>query len=172
MIDAKVIANINAKIEAVERQLTSITASLTSVSTQITSIQNEIAAINKRLQIAVLAGAPPVKPLVLMIIALTLISSGAMAQSGLASFYGNENHQWRTASGEAYRPWAEATCASRTVPFGSYLFVKDLRTGRTVTCRVNDRGPFVRGRIIDLSLRAAQILGMKGVTQVEIEQMR
>jgi rare lipoprotein A len=105
-------------------------------------------------------------------VVLVLSTVSAFGQSGIASKYGNENHQWRTASGEAYRPWAEVTCAHRTARLGSYLRVVDLRTGKSVVCRVNDRGPFVRGRIVDLSFLAAARLGMKGTDPVSVSGVR
>jgi len=77
---------------------------------------------------------------------------------GLASFYG---HQSRTASGEKFNP-QELTAAHRTLPFGTRVRVTDVATGRSVTVRVNDRGPFVPGRVVDVSHSAAETLGMVG----------
>jgi rare lipoprotein A len=102
------------------------------------------------------------------LVVLVLLASPAMAQEGLASKYGNENHQYRTATGEAYRPWAEVTCAHRTARLGSWLRVVDRRTKKSIVCRVSDRGPFISGRIIDLSLLAAARLGMRGIDPVEV----
>lgn len=75
----------------------------------------------------------------------------------------------RTANGERYNPDG-ITCAHRTARFGSYLTVLDVRTGKTVVCRVNDRGPFVKGRVVDLSRGAAKKLGIlhRGVAMVEV----
>ena len=83
----------------------------------------------------------------------------ASAESGLASYYGY---------GKAGKG-GELTCAHRTRPFGSVLKVS--YSGRTIQCRVNDRGPFIRGRIVDLSVHAARALGMMsaGVVQVSVE---
>ena len=83
--------------------------------------------------------------------------STAQAESGLASYYGGRGHA------------SEMTCAHRTRPFGSMVTVT--HAGHTIHCRVNDRGPFVRGRIIDLSLSAARALGMmqSGVVRVSIQ---
>ncbi|OKO87896.1 lipoprotein [Bradyrhizobium sp. NAS80.1] len=83
----------------------------------------------------------------------------AHAESGLASYYGY---------GKVGRS-GEMTCAHRTRPFGSVLTVS--YSGRTIQCRVNDRGPFIRGRIVDLSVPAARALGMMsaGVVRVSVE---
>ena len=78
---------------------------------------------------------------------------------GYASWYGHESGN-RTARGEKFRPdWISA--AHPTLPLPSYVEVTDLATGRTVLVRVNDRGPFARGRIIDLSRGAAKLLGVE-----------
>jgi rare lipoprotein A len=92
---------------------------------------------------------------------------------GLASYYGSDFHGKPTASGETYDMW-EYTCAHRELPFGTYLLVTNLENGRKVTVRVNDRGPFVEGRIIDLSYNSARALGMleEGVVEVKIEVLR
>lgn len=97
---------------------------------------------------------------------------GAGPAVGLASFYGRKFHGRRTASGERYDMHA-FTCAHRTAPFGTRLRVTDLETGRSVVVVVNDRGPFVRGRVVDVSLAAARALGMvsRGVTRVRIERV-
>jgi len=86
---------------------------------------------------------------------------------GLASFYSYDPH---TASGEKFNA-QELTAAHRTLPFGTRLRVTDVATGRSVTVRVNDRGPFVRGRVVDVSRSAAQTLGItgKGVAKVKID---
>ena len=86
---------------------------------------------------------------------------------GLASFYG---HQSRTASGEKFNP-QELTAAHRTLPFGTRVRVTDVATGRSVTVRVNDRGPFVPGRIVDVSSSAAETLGIsgRGVAKVKLD---
>ncbi len=97
---------------------------------------------------------------------------GPRAEEGLASFYGRRHQGRRTASGERYDPGA-LTCAHRSQPFGARLQVTDLETGRKVVVTVNDRGPFVRGRVIDLSLAAARELGMveRGVARVRVERL-
>jgi rare lipoprotein A len=78
---------------------------------------------------------------------------------GLASWYGNEYHGRTTASGEVFNQWA-MTAAHRDYPFGSVVRVTNLENGREVVVRINDRGPWVRGRIIDVSRGAAAKLGM------------
>ena len=87
--------------------------------------------------------------------------------NGLASFY---SHGSRTASGEKFNP-GELTAAHRTLPFGTRVRVTNVATGRSVTVRVNDRGPFINGRVIDVSHAAAQSLGMvgKGVAKVKLD---
>jgi peptidoglycan lytic transglycosylase len=78
--------------------------------------------------------------------------------SGVASYYSEGQ---RVASGASFNP-SGYTCAHRTLPFGTHLRVADPRTGRSVVVTVNDRGPFVHGRVLDLSLGAARALGMIG----------
>ncbi len=94
-------------------------------------------------------------------------SDGKDAGYGLASFYSYDPH---TASGEKFNA-QELTAAHRTLPFGTRLRVTDVATGRSVTVRVNDRGPFVRGRVVDVSRSAAQTLGItgKGVAKVKLD---
>ena len=86
---------------------------------------------------------------------------------GLASFYG---HQSRTASGEKFNP-QELTAAHRTLPFGTKVRVTDVATGKSVTVRVNDRGPFIPGRVVDISSSAAETLGIsgRGVAKVKLD---
>ena len=80
--------------------------------------------------------------------------------SGVAAYY-DTNYHGRTAAGETYDPH-KFTAAHRTLPFGTRLKVTDRRTGRSVEVTVNDRGPFTRGRVLDLSLAAAKQLRMLG----------
>lgn len=89
---------------------------------------------------------------------------------GIASFYGPESGR-RTANGERF-PTGEATAASRTLPFNVRVRVTDLGTGRAVTVRINDRGPYVAGRIIDLSPAARRALGMGGLARVCVESVK
>src|SRR3712207_2355167 len=89
------------------------------------------------------------------------------ATAGLASWYGPGFHGRRTASGEKFDANA-LTAAHRTLPFGTQVRVVNQRTGRSVVVRINDRGPFAHGRIIDLSQAAAQAIGVSGVAQVSL----
>jgi rare lipoprotein A len=92
-----------------------------------------------------------------LIIALVLSSASVStceAESGLASYYRGRGHP------------GEMTCAHRTRPFGSMVTVS--HGGRSIRCRVNDRGPFIRGRVIDLSIAAARALGMIGAGVVRV----
>lgn len=92
------------------------------------------------------------------------------AVEGLASFYGSELHGRRTASGVPFDMYA-LTAAHKTLPFGTRVKVTYLATGKTVVVEINDRGPFVSGRIIDLSAAAAKVIGLyaDGVGKVRIE---
>jgi len=87
---------------------------------------------------------------------------------GVASFYDDEGTL--TANGEAFNP-NELTAAHRTLPFGTKLRVTNVANGRSVVVRVNDRGPFVPGRVVDVSLSAAEILGMTdpGTAKVKLD---
>ena len=85
----------------------------------------------------------------------------AFSQTGIASYYGPGFHGRKTASGERFNQHA-MTAAHRSAPFGSLLKVTNTVNGRSVVVRVNDRGPFVRGRVIDVSTVAARQLGMTG----------
>ena len=94
-------------------------------------------------------------------------------QAGLASWYGPGLYGRRTASGTVHTG-AALTAAHRSLPFGTRVRVTNLRNGRTVVVVVDDRGPFVRGRVVDLSLAAARRLGMvrDGVVPVRLEVVR
>jgi rare lipoprotein A len=89
---------------------------------------------------------------------------------GIASWYGRRYHGRRTASGEIF-DMNSATAAHPTLPFGTRVQVTNLENGRSVVLRINDRGPFVRRRIIDVSRRAAQVLGFvqKGTARVRVQ---
>ncbi|MFC3286272.1 septal ring lytic transglycosylase RlpA family protein [Litchfieldella rifensis] len=89
------------------------------------------------------------------------------AEEGLASFYADRYHGRRTASGERFDQQA-LTAAHRTLPFGTRVKVTRLDNGRHTVVRINDRGPFVRGRIIDLSRQAARELGMEADGMVSV----
>lgn len=91
-------------------------------------------------------------------------------QYGLASWYGKEEHGKLTASGETFNMY-DLTAAHKTLPFNSMVLVKNLENGKELVVRINDRGPFVKGRIIDLSYKGAEVLGFagKGLAKVKIE---
>lgn len=91
------------------------------------------------------------------------------SQVGVASWYGGKFHGRKTANGETYDQ-NRMTAAHRTLPFGTKVEVTNLRNGRSVVVRINDRGPFIKGRIIDVSRRAAGELGFRnqGITKVRV----
>jgi rare lipoprotein A len=87
-------------------------------------------------------------------------------QSGVASIYSQKGG--KTASGEATNP-ENLTAAHRSLPFGTMVHVTNPKNDRSVVVRINDRGPFTRGRVIDLTPAAARQLGFSGVTAVNLE---
>lgn len=93
-------------------------------------------------------------------------------QIGRASWYGGPQHGQRTANGERFDR-TELTAAHPTLPMNSLVRVTNLANGRSVVVRINDRGPHARGRVIDVSQRAAEILGIKrrGVATVKVEAL-
>jgi rare lipoprotein A len=98
-----------------------------------------------------------------------IFSNYSFYQRGLASFY---DYKWagrKTASGDKFNP-NKLTAASKTLPFKSIVMVKDVRTGKSVFVEINDRGPYVEDRVIDLSAAAAKKLGItkKGIAKVDI----
>jgi rare lipoprotein A len=94
----------------------------------------------------------------------------ANVQTGLASWYGPNFHGKTTSSREVYNMY-DMTAAHRTLPFGTYVMVMNMDNGKSIVVKINDRGPFVEGRIIDLSYAAAQVLDAigPGVIPVKIE---
>jgi rare lipoprotein A len=98
--------------------------------------------------------------------AVSAIPPTASAQSGIASVYGYSGG--RTASGERASPGG-LTAAHRTLPFGTMVRVTNKSSGRSVVVRINDRGPFVRGRIIDLTPAGARALGFSGLANVSVD---
>jgi rare lipoprotein A len=92
-----------------------------------------------------------------------------LTQGGVASWYGEQFHGLPTASGERF-DMHDLTAAHRTLAFGTQVRIKNLANGREVVVRINDRGPFVAGRIIDLSYAAASKLKMmkQGLAKVEL----
>jgi rare lipoprotein A len=97
-------------------------------------------------------------------------SQPSQVETGLASWYGRRFHGKLTASGEIFNQ-EKFTAAHRTFPWGSRVKVTNLANGKSVEVRINDRGPFGKGRIIDVSRAAARVLGMvgSGITTVRIE---
>lgn len=102
-----------------------------------------------------------------------LTASVAIAQTGMASWYGPGFHGRKTSSGERFDQNA-ATCAHRTHRFGTRLRVTVIATGKSAVCRVNDRGPYAGARIIDVSRGVAARLGMlrSGVARVSVQTIR
>lgn len=100
--------------------------------------------------------APPAQPSI-----APPLASGQYVEEGIASWYGAPFNGRRTSDGEIYDMY-QMTAAHRTLPFGSIVQVTDLSNGRQVDVRINDRGPFVNNRIIDLSYSAAEALGVVG----------
>jgi rare lipoprotein A len=93
-------------------------------------------------------------------------ANGAFAESGVASVYSTESGR-RTASGRPLNP-SGLTAAHRSLPFGTKVRVSNRKNGRSVIVTINDRGPFVRGRIIDVSPAAARELGFSGLAPVTL----
>ncbi len=94
-----------------------------------------------------------------------------LLERGLASWYGRKFHGRRTASGELYNMYA-MTAAHPTLPIPSYARITNPKNGREVIVRINDRGPFAKGRVVDVSYTAALKLDiLRGVTPVEVERL-
>jgi rare lipoprotein A len=98
----------------------------------------------------------------LAVLGVAASEGAAQAACGTASWY---HEGAKTANGERYRPDG-ISAAHKTLPFGTKVMVRNQRTGRSVTVRINDRGPFIRGRIIDLSRGAKRVIGMDGLASV------
>lgn len=99
-------------------------------------------------------------------------ASHQFSQVGVASYYGGSFHGRKTANGEIYNKNAY-TAAHKTLALGSYVLVTNIRNGRKVVVRINDRGPFSQNRVLDLSVAAAKEIGMfhSGITHVKIEAL-
>lgn len=95
--------------------------------------------------------------------------ASSAGEIGIASHYGGKFHGRKTASGERYNQNA-MTAAHRRLPFGTRVRVTNARNGKSVILRINDRGPFVRGRVVDVSMAAARQLGFSGLTKVTVEK--
>jgi rare lipoprotein A len=106
------------------------------------------------------AGSPPI----------AASTKTAAAETGIASYYADKYHGRTTANGEIFN-MDKLTAAHRTLPFGTMVKVTHLGSQRSVTVRINDRGPFVAGRVIDLSRAAARELRMEkdGLAKVKVE---
>lgn len=108
---------------------------------------------------------------IVFLVTSTIFScSPKIRQSGKASYYADFFQGKKTANGEKFKQ-GKLTAAHQTLPFGTKVKVKNLKNGKTVKVRINDRGPFVKGRIIDLSKKAAKKLDMvnDGVVEVELK---
>ncbi len=101
------------------------------------------------------------------------VKKGCRVERGVASWYGGRFHGRKTANGEIYNLF-KFTAASRTLPLGIYVLVRNEENGKVITVRINDRGPYVDGRIIDLSQAAAYKLGMMldGVAMVQVVPLK
>jgi rare lipoprotein A len=111
-------------------------------------------------------------PIILLVFSFIAVPSFAQAQSGMASMYGRGDglHGHRTASGQRLNINAY-TAAHRSLPFGTRVEVTNRRNGRSVIVVINDRGPFVRGRVIDVTPVAAHSIGMSGLAPVTLVVM-
>ncbi|WP_269148695.1 septal ring lytic transglycosylase RlpA family protein [Hydrogenophaga crassostreae] len=98
-------------------------------------------------------------------------AEGEVIERGRATWYGRKFHGKRTASGELF-DMHELTAAHKTLPFGTLVRVRSLRNGREVVVRINDRGPFTKGRVIDLSQAAMKALGLRARGVVRVELLR
>ena len=101
---------------------------------------------------------------------VSLKSAKGYSETGVASWYGKKFHGRKTASGERYNQ-NKMTAAHKTLPFGTRVRVKNLDNGKNVVVTINDRGPFKKGRVIDVSRAAAKKLGMinSGIAKVNIK---
>ncbi|MER2267425.1 septal ring lytic transglycosylase RlpA family protein [Methylobacterium oxalidis] len=97
-------------------------------------------------------------------------ASSASRQSGVASWYGPGFHGRRTANGERFNTHA-LTAAHRSLPFGTQVRVTNKSNGRSVVVRINDRGPYMGGRVIDLSNASARAIGVSGVSKVSLARL-
>jgi peptidoglycan lytic transglycosylase len=117
-----------------------------------------VAAVVSSITLAETAGAEPTS------------GSEPQFQSGQASWYGPGFHGRRTASGEVFNT-EDMTAAHRTLPFGTRVRVTNQSTGVSTVVRINDRGPYTHGRVIDLSRRSAEAIGLSGVASVSLARL-
>lgn len=111
------------------------------------------------------------RTVIVCLLACSLLAcSRKVTETGKASFYANKFNGRKTASGERFRNSA-LTAAHKTLPFGTTVKVTNVKNGKSVKVRINDRGPFVAGRIVDLSSRAARTIDMhkEGVGTVKVQ---
>lgn len=101
-----------------------------------------------------------------------VFAGNVRAETGVASIYGNgDGYAWKkTANGERMDPGA-MTAAHRTLPFGTRVHVTNRKNGRSIVVRITDRGPFVRGRIIDVTPAGARALGFSGLSSVLVTRL-
>ena len=111
-----------------------------------------------------------VLPATLALAAIPLEAGARNIQTGQASWYGPGFHGKKTASGERFNQHA-LTAAHRSLPLGTRARVTNLRNGKAILVKINDRGPYHGGRVIDLSRAAARHLAMGGISRVRIEAM-
>src|SRR6476660_8946436 len=109
------------------------------------------------------------KAVILATAALAAVIGSARAESGIASHYSTRELGTKTASGRALHDGA-LTAAHKTLPFGSRVRVTNRANGRSVVVTVTDRGPYARGRVIDLTPAGARVLGFSGLTRVTLER--
>lgn len=107
----------------------------------------------------------------LFCICFIVLPAQTKKETGKASYYSKRLHNRKTSSGEKYHG-DSLTCAHRTYPFGTNLLIRNPSNGKTVVVKVNDRGPFSRGRVVDLSYAAAKEIGMisHGISNVEVSE--
>ena len=109
------------------------------------------------------------KNLVLAVAISVTVTGHAFAETGIASVYSTREQGSKTASGRPLNDGA-LTAAHKSLPFGTRVRVTNKRNGRSVVVTITDRGPFVRGRIIDLTPAGARALGVSGLAQVDVER--
>lgn len=107
--------------------------------------------------------------MIMLAVVLWATAVNARAESGIASHYSVKEQGTQTASGRPLRDGA-MTAAHKTLPLGSRVRVTNKRNGRSVVVTITDRGPHIRGRVIDVTLGAAHILGFRGLTQVSLSR--
>ena len=110
------------------------------------------------------------KVLILAAAALAAVIGSARAENGIASHYSTREQGIKTASGRALHDGA-LTAAHKKLPFGSRVRVTNHANGRSVVVTITDRGPYVRGRVIDLTTAGARALGFSGIARVSVERI-